>query len=110
MVDCRQDLVERQTAIKNWIGSLLHHETWEDRENLWSAKGLRRLAAMEFSQSDRLLVELKVKQLEQLAQQIKQVEAVVQSVYDKWPEAQRVDQVRGIGMVTAVRRRGSSHG
>ena len=102
VVDCRQDLVERQTAIKNWIGSLLHHETWEDRENLWSAKGLRRLPAMEFSQSDRLLVELKVKQLEQLAQQIKQVESVMQSVYDKWPEAQRVDQVRGIGMVTAV--------
>ena len=39
LVDCRQDLVERRTAIKNWIGSLLHHETWEDRKNLWSAKG-----------------------------------------------------------------------
>ncbi len=46
VVDCRQDLVERQTAIKNWIGSLLHHETWADRKNLWSAKGLARLKGL----------------------------------------------------------------
>jgi transposase len=102
VVDCRQDLVERQTAIKNWIGSLLHHETWEDRANLWSVKGLRRLRAMPFSPSDRALVEWKVQQLEQLAQQVGQVEARMQEIYDHWPEAQWVDAVRGIGMVTAV--------
>jgi len=102
VVDCRQDLVERQTAIKNWIGSLLHHETWEDRENLWSAKGLRRLRAMKLSPSDTALVELKVQQLEQLAKQLEQVEARMRTIYAGWEEAQWVDQVRGIGMVTAV--------
>jgi len=102
VVDCRQDLVERQTAIKNWIGSLLHHETWEDRENLWSAKGLRRLRAMKLSPSDQSLVELKVQQLEQLAKQLEQVEAKMQTIYKGWPEAQWVDEVRGIGLVTAV--------
>jgi transposase len=102
VVDCRQDLVERQTAIKNWIGALLHHETWEPRENLWSGVGQRRLAAMKVSQSDRTIVDLKLVQLEQLAAQIKQVEGVMQSTYDAWPEAQWVDAVRGIGMVTAV--------
>jgi transposase len=102
VVDFRQDLVERQTAIKNWIGSLLHHETWEDRENLWSAKGLRRLRVMKLPPSDRALVELKVQQLEQLAKQLEQVEARMQTIYKVWPEAQWVDQVRGIGMVTAV--------
>jgi transposase len=102
VVDYRQDLVERQTAIKNWIGSLLHHETWEDRENLWTAKGLRRLAGMKLPPGDRMLVELKVRQLDQLAKQLEQVEARMKTIYDAWPEAQWVDQVRGIGMVTAV--------
>jgi transposase len=102
VVDCRQDMVERQTAIKNWIGSLLHHETWEDRENLWSGKGLERLAAMKLSPSDRMLVALKIQQLEQLSVQLKQIEARMRTIYDAWPEAQWIDEVRGIGMVTAV--------
>lgn len=102
LVDTRQDLVERQTAIKNWITSLLHHETWESRENLWSGKGLRRLQAMALSAQDRLLVDLRIEQLEQLAAQQRQVETRMQALYDNWPEAQWLDAVRGIGMVTAV--------
>lgn len=102
VVDFRQDLVKRRTAIKNWLGSLLHHETWEDRENLWSAKGQARLRAMNLPSSDRALVELKVQQLEQLAGQLEQIEGRMQAIYDGWPEAQWVDQMRGIGMVTAI--------
>ena len=102
VVDCRQDLVERQTAVKNWISSLLHHETWEDREGLWTLKGRRRLAAMSLPESDRAMLELKVEQLDALAEQQKKVEARMQAIYDAWPEAQWVDEVRGIGMVTAV--------
>jgi transposase len=102
VVDGRQDLVERQTAIKNWIGSLLHHETWEDRENLWSAAGVRRLRAMKWSSSDRALVEMKLGELERLDEHVKQIEARMRAIYDGWPEAQWVDEVRGIGMVTAV--------
>jgi len=102
LVDCRQDLVKRQTAIKNWIVSLLHHETWEDRKNLWSDTGLRRLRAMAFSASDGMLMEWKLQQLEQLSKLLKEVEARMREVYDDWPEAQWVDEVRGIGMVTAM--------
>jgi transposase len=102
VVDFRQDLVERQTALKNWISSLLHHETWEDREGLWTGKGRRRLAAMALSESDRAMLDLKLEQLDALAEQQEKVEARMQAVYDAWPEAQWVDEVRGIGMVTAV--------
>jgi transposase len=102
VVDYRQDLVERQTAIKNWIGSLLHHETWEDRENLWSAKGRARLQRLGLSPSDRALVELKLAELDQLAAQQKEIEKRMLAIYSVWPEAQRVDEVRGIGLVTAV--------
>ncbi len=102
VVDCRQDVVERQTALKNWMGSLIHHETWEDRENLWSARGRFRLKRLRFSASDRALVELKLEQLDQLAAQQTVIEKGMQAIYEGWPEAQWVDQVRGIGMVTAV--------
>ncbi|MCX5685382.1 MAG: IS110 family transposase [Planctomycetota bacterium] len=102
VVDCRQDLAERQTAVKNWINSLLQHETWEDRENLWSGKGRRRLDRLGLSASDRALLELKLQQLDQLAAQEVEVEKRMQAIYDVWPEAQWVDQVRGVGMVTAV--------
>ena len=102
VVDCRQELVERQTAVKNWIASLLHHETWEDREGLWTGKGRRRLKAMSLSESDRAMLEMKLEQLDALADQQAKVEARMQALYDAWPEAQWVDEVRGIGMVTAV--------
>jgi transposase len=102
VVDCRQDLVERQTALKNWMSSLLQHETWEDRENLWTAKGRARLGRLGLSASDRALVELKLEELDQLAAQQIQIEKRMQAIYDGWPEAQWVDAVRGIGMVTAV--------
>jgi transposase len=102
VVDARQDLVERQTAIKNWISSLLHHETWQERDNLWSAKGLRQLRSMPWTGSDRVLVELRLEQLAQLAEQQRQVEQQMQVLYEAWPQAQWLDAVRGIGMVTAV--------
>ena len=102
LVGFRQDLVGRKTAVKNWIGSLLHHETWHDRTNLWSSKGLRRLRGMRLPAEDRLLVNMKLEQLEQLQQQLDLVEAQMRQIYDAWPQAQWVDAVRGIGMVTAV--------
>jgi transposase len=102
VVDSRQDLVERQTALKNWIVSLLHHETWQGWENLWSGQGQARLAGMPLAAGDRELVALKMEQRPPLSRQQEQVEARMQEVYDAWPQAQWVDQVRGIGMVTAV--------
>ena len=102
LVDSRQDLVERQTAVKNWIVHFLHHETWADRENLWTQKGLNRLQRLSLSAGDRMLLDLKLQELEQLAQRREQMEAAMQVVYDQWPQAKWVDEVRGIGMVTAV--------
>jgi transposase len=40
LVNARQTLVKRQTAVKNWISHFLHQETWADREGLWTQKGL----------------------------------------------------------------------
>ena len=102
LVDSRQDLVERQTAVKNWIVHFLHHETWYDRDGLWTQKGMKRLQAFRLSAGDRMLLDLKLQELEQLAQRRGQMEAAMQAIYDQWPQAQHVDEVRGIGLVTAV--------
>ena len=102
LVDFRQDLVERSTTLKNQITSLLSHETWSSRENLWSDQGLRRLAAAELAPGDKALVALKLQQLELLDQQKRTIEQAMEGVYQQWPEAQWVDAIRGIGMVTAV--------
>ena len=102
IVDSRQDIVERQTAVKNWISHFLHHETWKKRDRLWTQKGMRYLRRIKLSQSDRTLMNIKLTELEQLAAIRKQLEAAMQAIYDQWPEAQWVDEVRGIGMVTAV--------
>ena len=102
LVDSRQDLVERQTAVKNWIVHFLHHERWEDRDGLWTQKGMKGLRALKLSPSDRMVLDLKLQELDQLADRRNQMEAAMQAVYDQWPQAQLVDEVRGIGMVTAV--------
>ena len=102
LVDSRQDIIERQTAVKNWIRHFLYHETWVAWESLWTQQGLRRLQRLELPASDRLVLDLKLKDLAALDALRRAVEAQMQVVYDQWPEAQRVDAVRGIGMVTAV--------
>jgi transposase len=102
LVNSRQDLVQRQTAVKNWISHFLHHETWEQRENLWTQKGMKHLRALKLSASDRMVLDLKLQELDQLADRRQRMEAAMQAVYDQWPQAQWVDEVRGIGMITAV--------
>jgi transposase len=49
-----------------------------------------------------MLLDLKLQELDELADRRKQMEAAMRKVYDQWPQAQYVDEVRGIGMVTAV--------
>lgn len=102
LVDYRQELVRRQTAIKNWISHFVSHETWYGTSNLWSGAGIRRLKAMFFAGSDKLLLDMKIKELEQVQELIEQVEQQIMVVYRQWPDAQRLDEVRGIGAITAV--------
>jgi transposase len=64
--------------------------------------GRKRLRSVTLAEGDRWLVELKVEELALLQRQQAEVEQRMQAVYDQWPEAQRLDAIRGIGMVTAV--------
>ena len=62
LVALRESLVSRRTALRNWIGRYLAHETWEDRSGLWSVKGMRRLRAFVASRDglDRVTLEMKL--------------------------------------------------
>jgi transposase len=102
LVDCRQDLIRRQTALKNWVSHFLSHETWYGTSNLWSARGLANLKKLALAPEDRWLLDLKVAELEQVQQLLEQVEEKILEVYDGWGDAQRLDEVHGIAPISAV--------
>ncbi len=102
VVDARLDLVRRQTALKNWISHYLSHETWESTANLWSGCGLKRLKSMKLSAADGWLMSLKIEELEQVMGLLEKLKAQILAIYDTWPQAKRLDAVRGIGPITAV--------
>jgi transposase len=104
LVGLRENLVNRRTALRNWINRYLAHETWESRVGLWSAKGLRQLRqrAEGLPPWDRLVLEVKLTELEQLEVPLARVEAQMHEVYRSWPDAQKLDAVKGIGVIAAV--------
>jgi transposase len=104
LVCLRENLVNRRTALRNWINRYLAHETWQSRVGLWSEKGMVRLRhyAARLPGSDRIVFDTKLTELEQLAVPLSRVEAQMHEVYGKWPEAQKLDAVKGIGVIAAV--------
>jgi transposase len=104
LVSLREDLVRRRTALRNWINRYLAHETWECRGPLESAKRLLKLRRWlrQAPELDQLVIGAKLTELEQLAVPLSQVEARMDQWYQNWPEAQRIDAIRGIARVAAV--------
>jgi transposase len=104
LVGLRESLVNRRTALQNWVNRYLAHETWEDRVGLWSVQGRRRLKklAMAAPSWDRLVLQTKVAEWEFLEGQMAAVVKELLAVYADCPEAQRVDAIKGIAEVAAV--------
>jgi transposase len=104
LVALRENLVARRTALRNWINRYLAHETWVNRAGLWSQKGQRRQRRLlaELPRTDTLVVSTKLDELDHLQGQQQQVEAELLAAYQDCPDAQRVDAVRGIGVIAAI--------
>jgi transposase len=104
LVCLRENLVNRRTALRNWINRYLAHETWHSRANLWSGKGQQQLRGLldQLPGWDGAIVRRKLDELDRLAEQLSWAEAQLHEVHRSWPEAQRVDAVRGIGVVAAT--------
>jgi transposase len=104
LVGQRENLVARQTSLRNWINRYLAHETWAERGNLWSLKGRRRLQALvsTLPARDALVLSAKLAELDRLEQTLAALLSELLQVYQECADAQRVDAVRGIGSVAAV--------
>jgi len=106
LASCREDLVRRRTALRNWINRYLAHETWASRTGLWSGKGTARLnelvQRLGEENPDALVLRLKLAELDALAAQLEQVESAMLEIWRRWPMAQWIDEIRGIGPIAAV--------
>jgi transposase len=104
LVTMRENLVRRQTALRNWINRYLAHETWAARANLWSAKGQQRLQGLlpSLPPSDRQIIDWKRDELALLRQQRVAVEKELLQLYQDWAAAQRIDAIKGISIAAAV--------
>jgi transposase len=104
VVACRENLVSRRTALRNWVNRYLAHETWVQRAGVWSVKGRRRLAAVVagLPPRDALVVSAKLAELDELAPRLRAAAAELAAVYRECPDARRLDAVRGIGVIAAV--------
>jgi len=102
VIGLHRNLVGRRTALRNWVNRYLAHEHWADRKGLWSGRGLRRLKTMELPASDRVVIDLKLEELEQTAGRIKRVEEALKQAYRGSPAAVSIDAIKGIGEIGAV--------
>jgi transposase len=98
----RENLTSRQTALKNWIGRYLAHETWQDRQKLWTRAGTERLKRWAAGSADAFVLSIKLEELSQVEVLLDRTEEEILKVYARWPLAQCVDEIRGIGVVSAV--------
>jgi transposase len=96
----RENLVSRRTALTNYIDRYLAQESWEDREALRSEPSRWRKLLLEGP--DGLVMATKLAELDHIAALLPRVEAEIRRIYEGWPEAQRLDDIRGIDVIGAV--------
>ncbi len=103
IVSLREDLVRRRTTLRNQIKAYFAHETWHAIQ-LGSAKGMAQLQQLIASlpASDQFFLQTKVDELEALQTRLTKVQAQLMQWYHQWPDAQRLDAIRGIAEVAAV--------
>lgn len=104
LVAFREGLVNRRTALRNWINRFLAHETWFDRTGLWSPPGQRRLQALlpTLPRTDALIIGQKLGELARVEEQLGVALEEFRSYYARSPEARRLDAIAGIDVVAAV--------
>lgn len=102
VVAIRESLVRRRTSLTNWIDRYLAHETWADRQKLWTRRGIARLRALSVPETDRQVIDWKLQEWEQIACRLKEVESLLLTFYRQSADAQRLDEIRGLAPVSAI--------
>jgi transposase len=104
LVSLRENLVSRRTALRNWITRYLAHETWEDRTHLWTVRGMARLEALARNVHgvDKVVLSIKLAELKNHPSLLKPVEEEILQMYKYLPQAQLLDEIRGLGPIASV--------
>jgi transposase len=98
----RQDIVRRQTAVRNWINRYIAHETWGPTPRYNSVRGRGLLRRLALGGTDRFVMQSRLDELDQIEARLRPVEEEILREWASRPEAQRLDAIKGIGAVTAV--------
>jgi transposase len=99
LVCLRESLVNRRTALTNWLNRYLAHETWSSRKGFTDYQQFKTLNVPAM---DKRIIGWKVDELEQLEKRLQEVEIAMLEEYKKSPDAQRLDSIRGIGPISAM--------
>jgi transposase len=104
LVAYREGLVNRRTAVRNWINRYLAHETWFDSTGLWSPTGQKRLRTLlkHLPRTDALIIAQKLDELSRLEEQLRVALKELLSAYGDYSEAQRLDAIKGVDVVSAI--------
>ncbi len=102
LVSLRENLTNRRTALTNWINRYLAHETWATRKRFTGPTSYEHLRTLRLPAMDRRIIDWKLAELEQLQNRLEEVEMALLEIYKKWPEAHRLDAIRGVGPIGAV--------
>lgn len=102
LVSLRENLTSRRTALVNWINRYLAHETWFTRKRFTGMPSYQDLRRLSLPVMDRRIIDWKLAELEQIEERLDEVRSAILDIYHEWPEAQRLDAIRGIGEIGAV--------
>jgi transposase len=104
LVAYREGLVSRRTALRNWINRYLAHETWFEGMGRWSPTAQVRLRTLlkHLPRTDALVIGQKLDELSRLEEQLEVALKELLSAYGEDPDAQRLDAVKGIDVVSAI--------
>jgi len=102
LIEFRRRLVDRQTACKNQIRSLLRSHGLQAPKSLWSRKGLAWLAALEWpGLSGWVRREMLVEELQACHQRVRTVTRALDRLARRHPGVQLLRTIPGIGPRTA---------
>jgi transposase len=98
----REDLVRRQTAVRNWINRYVAHETWGPPPRLKSIRGRGLIRRLALTGTDRFVMQSRLDELDEIEARLEPVEAEILREWASRPDAQEIDEIKGIGAVMAV--------
>ena len=104
LAGCRESLVARRTAVRNWINRYLAHEVWDSPTALWSKAGVQWLRSFAATRGpiDGLVFSVKLDELDHLEQQLARLVAALEEILSDWRPAQQLVAIRGIAAISAV--------